>query len=108
MIFIVVKHPVRPEYADQWPALVEEFTKATRAEAGNLFFDWYHSAEDPNIWLLVEGFADGAAGSEHVNSDHFKAAMARLPDWLSDVPQIINVEVPGNEWSRLAEMQLRD
>jgi quinol monooxygenase YgiN len=108
MIFIVVKHPVRPEYADQWPALVEEFTNATRAEPGNLFFDWYRSAEDPNIWLLVEGFSAEAAGGEHVSSEHFKAAMARLPDLLVDVPQIINVEVPGNEWSRLAEMQLRD
>jgi quinol monooxygenase YgiN len=108
MIFIVVKHPVRPEYADQWPALVEEFTKATRAEAGNLFFDWYRSAEDSNVWLLVEGFTDEASGGEHVSSDHFKAAMGRLPDWLRDVPEIINVEVPGNEWSRLVEMQLRD
>ena len=26
MNFIVVKHPVRPEYADTWVSLVEEFT----------------------------------------------------------------------------------
>jgi hypothetical protein len=29
MIFIVVKHPVRPELADNWPSLVEGFTSAT-------------------------------------------------------------------------------
>jgi quinol monooxygenase YgiN len=108
MIFIVVKNPVKPEYADEWPTLVAEFTRATRAEPGNLFFDWYRSAEDPNMWLLNEGFRDGESGTAHVNSDHFKTAMAQLPDWLSDIPEIINVEVPGDDWSRMAELQLRD
>ena len=105
MIFIVVKHPVRPEYADDWTSLVAEFTAATRAEPGNLFFDWFRDAEDPNVWLLVEAFRDGAAGNAHVESAHFKAAMTKLPAWVSDVPEIVNVEVPGDGWSRLAELQ---
>ena len=53
MIFIVVKHPVRPEYSDDWPSLVEEFSVATRAEPGNICFDWYRSATDPNLWSAV-------------------------------------------------------
>ena len=51
MILIVVKQPVRAKYADDWPSLVEEFTTSTRAEPGNISFDWYRSAEDPNLWL---------------------------------------------------------
>jgi quinol monooxygenase YgiN len=47
MILIVVKHPVRPQYADTWTDLVEEFTVATRAEPGNISFDWFRSVEDP-------------------------------------------------------------
>lgn len=47
MILIVVKHPVRPQYADDWLRLVEEFTAATRAEPGNICFDWFRSVEDP-------------------------------------------------------------
>jgi Antibiotic biosynthesis monooxygenase len=62
VIFIVVKHPVRPEHADNWLALVEEFTMATRAEPGNICFDWYRAADDPNLWLLVEAFHNGEAG----------------------------------------------
>jgi quinol monooxygenase YgiN len=108
VIFIVLKNPVKPEYADQWPTLVQEFTRSTRAEPGNLFFDWYRSAEEPNVWLLTEGFRDGEAGAAHVNSEHFKTAMAQLPDWLADIPEIINVEVPGTEWSRMAELKLRE
>lgn len=56
MIFIVVEHPVRPQYADDWPSLVEEFTASTRAEPGNICFDWFRSVEDPNLYVLVEAF----------------------------------------------------
>ena len=106
MIFIVVKHPVRPEYADEWVSLVESFTVATRAEPGNICFDWFRSVEDPNLYVLGEAFRDGAAGQEHVNSAHFQAAIRQLPKWLSDVPEIVNVEVPGTGWSRMEELQI--
>ena len=62
MIFIVVKQPVRAKYADEWPSLVEDFTAATRAEPGNISYDWYRSAEDPNLWLLIEAYRDAEAG----------------------------------------------
>ena len=107
MILVVVKHPVRPELADDWPALVEEFTVATRAEPGNLCFDWYRSVDDPNEYVLVEAFRDRAAGDAHVGSDHFQAAMARLPQLVAGVPEIVNVEV-AEGWSRMAELQLED
>jgi len=106
MIFIVVKHPVRPEYADDWVSLVQEFTAATRAEPGNIFFDWFRSVEDPNLYLLVEAFRDGAAGQAHVNSVHFQSAISQLPKWLSDVPAIVHVEVTSQDWSRMTEMQV--
>jgi quinol monooxygenase YgiN len=105
MILIVVKMPVLPEYADDWPSLMEPFTVATRAEPGNVCFDWYRSIEDPNVYTLVEAFADGAAGEVHVGSAHFQAAMAHLPQLLAEVPEIVNVEVAGG-WSRMAEIQL--
>ena len=58
MIVVIVKQPVRAKYADEWPSLVEEFTTSTRAEPGNISFDWYRSAEDPNLWILIEVFRD--------------------------------------------------
>ncbi len=99
MIFIVVKQPVRPKYADDFVTLVEEFTAASRAEPGCIFFDWYRSVEEPNVYLLVEAFRDAAAGEAHVESEHFKAASAQMPKWLAAVPQIVHVEAPGDGWS---------
>ena len=40
MIFITAKFRVRPEYADRWPEIAADFTRATRAEPGCLWFDW--------------------------------------------------------------------
>jgi len=106
MILIVVKHPVRAEFADDWPALVAEFTTATRAEPGNISFDWYRSPEDRNEWLLVETFRDGEAGQAHVQSAHFQATIAALPKWLAAVPEIIHVNSPDADgWSKMGEIQ---
>lgn len=105
MIFIVVKFPVRPERSDDWLSIVKDFTAATRAEPGNVFFEWSRSIDDPNEFVLLEAFRDSDAGAAHVNSEHFKAAMASLPAAIAATPQIVNVEVPGTGWSQMAELQ---
>ena len=107
MIFIVVKIPVRPERSEQWLDDVSNYTSATRAEPGNIFFEWSRSADDPNLFVLIEAFQDDAAEA-HVNSTHFKEAMAWMPDAVTDVPDIINVGgVPGDGWGKMAEIQPR-
>src|SRR6266540_3192517 len=106
MIFIVVKWTVKPGRSGNWLAEVEEFTQGTRSEPGNIFFEWSRSVENPNQFVLVEAFQDDAAAA-HVNSDHFKAAMAWMPDVVAETPQIINVQVPGDSWSQMAEITPR-
>jgi len=103
MILIVTRNRVRRKYADDWVSRVNDFTTATRAEPGNLFFDWYRSVDDPTVYVLVEAFQDHAAGEAHVNSDHFKAATVVLSEALAAVPEIINTEVPGDGWSQVTE-----
>lgn len=107
MIFIVVKHPVRPEYAEDWISLVAPFTEGTRAEEGNISFDWFRSTEDRNMYVLVEAFRDAAAGKAYVESAHFKDAIAQLPTWLAAVPEIVHVETPDEGWSRMSRSRSR-
>ncbi|MGH3897585.1 MAG: putative quinol monooxygenase [Pseudonocardiaceae bacterium] len=104
MIFIVVKYTIHPDKADEWLSLVGEFTRATREEEGNIFFEWSRSVDTPNQFVLVEAFADGAAGEVHVNSDHFKNAMGWMPHVIAKKPEIVNVEVPGDGWGQMAEL----
>lgn len=103
MILNVVKQPVRAKYADEWPTLIADFISASRAEPGCLSFDWCRSADDPNLWVLIETFVDDAAGKAHVESEHFRKATEQMPRWLSAAPVVIHVEVPGDEWSAVSE-----
>lgn len=107
MIFIAVKFSIRPDVADQWLAQVAPFTAATRAEPGNLFFEWSRSVETPNQFVLLEAFKDRAAGEEHVRSEHFKTAMAWMPDAIAATPEILHVEMPGDGWATMAELRPR-
>jgi quinol monooxygenase YgiN len=104
MIFIVVKFPVKPEYADSWPDIVADFTRGTRGEAGNKFFEWSRSIDDRNTYVLVEGFEGQDAAAAHVSSEHFKTAVATLGEYITDNPRIINVQ-DAADWGPMAEIQ---
>jgi quinol monooxygenase YgiN len=104
VIFIVVRWKIRPDRAAEWLDLVQDFTNSTRGEPGNLFFDWSRNVGDPNGFTLVEAFRDDDAGAAHVSSDHFKTAMAWMPDVIAEKPEIINVKVPGDGFGRMGEL----
>jgi len=104
MILIVVKFRTKPEWSERWPELVGDFTEATRAEPGNLWFEWSRSVDDPDQYVLVEAFADDGAVA-HVTSDHFKAALQAMPVALAETPEIINTTIEGVDgWSRMSEL----
>lgn len=105
MIFIVVKFPVRPEYADQWPRLSDAFTRATRQEPGNKWFDWSRSIDDPNEYVLVEAFDDDAAAA-HVQSDHFRQMQQDFPQYLAATPRIVSRQIEGDDWELMGELQV--
>ncbi|MFD0360819.1 putative quinol monooxygenase [Nocardia sp. GCM10030253] len=106
MIFIVVKFKTKPEWAEKWLDLVGPFTAATRAEEGNLWFDWSRSVDDPTEFVLVEAFRDQAAGGAHVGSAHFEAAMDTLPQALESTPRIISQAIDATGWSEMGEMTI--
>jgi quinol monooxygenase YgiN len=105
MFLIVVKFQVKPEWTERWMDLVGPFTEATRAEPGNLFFDWSRSLEDPQEFVLVEGFTDDGAGP-HVSSDHFRDAIASMPQALLATPRIISKQVDGDGFGPMGEMTI--
>lgn len=105
MIFIVVKFNVKPDWSDQWSELTKTFTEATRAEPGNLWFDWSRSIENPHEFVLVEAFEDDAA-AEHVQSAHFKQAMRDMAPALVETPHIISRRIEGDAWDRMGELAI--
>ncbi|GAB3651111.1 putative quinol monooxygenase [Zhihengliuella somnathii] len=105
MIFIVVKFAVKPESAESFIEATRPFTEATRAEPGNLWFDWSRSVEDPNEFVLVEAFKDDAAEA-HVSSDHFAAGLEAMRPLLTATPKIISRQIEGEGWDAMGELQI--
>ena len=105
MILIVVKYRVKPEAKDTFLDAVADFTAATRAEPGNLWFDWSRSVERDDEFVLVEAFQDGA-GEAHVNSDHFRAGLETMKPLLAETPLIVSRQVEGEGWDRMGELQI--
>ena len=104
MILFNVQFDVKPEFADTWPDITREFTEATRAEPGNLWFDWYRSTESPTSYFLCEAFRDGDAPVEHVNSSHFAEFTGSAARYLQRTPRIINTTAEGEEWGLMGEI----
>lgn len=105
MYFITVKFKTKPEYTQQWPELVRDYTQSTRSEPGNIFFEWSRSVEEPDTYVLVEGFTDEGAGA-HVNSDHFKAGLETMRPLIAETPRIISRQVEGDGWEAMGELQV--
>lgn len=105
MIFIVVKFPTKPEWSDRWLELVDSFTQATRAEDGNLWFEWSRSVDDPDEFVLVEAFTDEGAGP-HVQSGYFAQAMQDMPQALAATPKIISRQIEGIGWDEMGELTI--
>lgn len=104
MIVITVRFVVRPEHREAWLPAVDSFTRAARAEPGTLWFDWSRSVENPDEFVLLEAFRDGAAGEQHVKPEHFQQAMQVMPRYLAATPRILNSEMPGEDWSLMDEL----
>ncbi|KAA0918314.1 putative quinol monooxygenase [Dietzia sp. ANT_WB102] len=105
MIWINVKFTVKPESVDRWLAETREYTEATRAEPGNLWFFWTRSVDEGNVFLLCEGFADDGAEA-HVNSDHFAKGIEAMKPMLVTTPDIISRQVDGEGWDKMGEIQI--
>lgn len=109
MISITAKFRVKAEHVEEWPNITKAFTEGTRAEPGCLWFEWSQSLDDAAEFVLVEAFADAAAGAAHVSSDHFKRAQKELPGHLADTPRIVHFNDPGiSGWSALSELAVVD
>lgn len=106
MYFIVVKYQVKPEFTDTFIELVTPFTEATRAEPGNLWFDWSRSVEDANEYVLVEAFLDDDAAGAHVSSAHFAAGLETMRPALVSTPKIVSRKVDGSDWDEMGELKI--
>ena len=74
----------------------EELDAASRAEAGNLQYDYYFPAGDDAALLLVEKWRDADALAEHGKQPHFARLGALKPRYVTDT-LVEKFEVPDRQ-----------
>ena len=104
MILIVLKTQIRPEKRDEWLAGVKQYTADVRQEPGNVSFDYFENAEDPNEFAIIEVFADADAGAAHVATEHATKFFAWVPAMITKKPSINYQDLDGEAWSEMAEV----
>ena len=73
MIVLNVTYKCKTAKRDEYLEAIrrERIDKASRAEAGNLKYDYYISTEDTDEVLLIEKWKDAEAIEFHKNQEHF-------------------------------------
>lgn len=74
MIVLNVTYRCKPDMREEFleTIMAEGIDVASRAEAGNIKYDYYRSAKDENEILLLEKWRDADAVAEHQGEAHFK------------------------------------
>ncbi|MDR0438804.1 MAG: antibiotic biosynthesis monooxygenase [Methanocalculaceae archaeon] len=72
MIAIIAKCYVHPEAVDPFLTLVHELVTASRAESGNISYDFYRDLQTPVNFTFIECWKDQEAIDTHNASVHFK------------------------------------
>ncbi len=86
--------PVLASAADDVRAAIAGLQEATRAESGNLSYEWSESVESPNTFFSIETWESRQALDDHLGTEHVKAATASLPGWLAGAPSLVGYETP--------------
>lgn len=82
MIVVNVRYFTKPGMRDAFYEAVikSEVPEKSRAEAGNVKYDYYFSADDPNEVFLLEYWKDNEAFACHKTQDHFKNGLTAIKE----------------------------
>lgn len=98
MIVLHVLYKCMPERREDFLNAIraEGLDAASRAEAGNLQYDYFFSAGDDAALLLVEKWRDAAALAEHGKQPHFARLGALKARYVTDT-LVEKYEVPDRQ-----------
>ncbi len=85
---LIVKWTIRESETSRILGLLPQLVEKTKNEKGNLSYHIYQSADNQNVLILHERYADQEALESHQNSAHYQeTVIAQI------IPQLENREV---------------
>lgn len=73
-------------------ALLRGLIEPTRAEPGNVVYNFYRGARDPRLFVFYEEYRDRDAFRAHATSDRMKDAFERWSPLLEEPGQVVQLE----------------
>ncbi|MFI9811834.1 putative quinol monooxygenase [Saccharothrix variisporea] len=71
-VLVVADTSCKPEDAEEFGRVLQEFARACRTEPGCLSYEVFRSLDAPERCVSLERYADEAAFAAHRASDHFR------------------------------------
>lgn len=88
-IGVIAKIPVQDGKGPEFEAFFTELAQQVRAnEPGNLAYQLTKSRTEPNVYKVLEVYADQAALDAHGKTEHFRAAGPKFGAVLAGRPEI--------------------
>ena len=93
MLVVHATFPIDPDQREEALDRAADLVEATREEPGAIEYDAATDLQEPNLLRFTEVYEDADAFTAHVESDHFGAFEAALPDLLAGEPEVMRYEV---------------
>lgn len=87
---IVVLLSARPGKAEALQALLTGMAASTRAEPGNLRWDFWRDQSEPTRFVIDELYANAAAVTAHRETAHFAHYFAHINDLAERTPFVLD------------------
>ncbi len=86
MIVLNVSYKCKPGMRDEFleAIMTEGIDEASRAEAGNIQYDYYYPANGGDELFLLEKWSDADAVAEHSRQPHFARLGQLKPEYVLD------------------------
>ena len=98
MITMVARMRVAPENAVAYEELLDHVTAMTlEHEPGVPYYAWAKSAEDPEVYVVIEVYRDATAHAAHMASEWVKSSLPVSRKLISGEFEIRQYVTPGQQ-----------
>ena len=83
-LFVEVHYQVKPRKREEFYRKIQEqgIDTDSRAEAGNIKYDYYYAIDDPDSICLIEAWTDGEAQIAHGSTAHYAKLTALKNEYV--------------------------
>ena len=88
MIVLLAKSTLLDGKQQEFITVAEKLVKATREEAGCIYYDLVQDVADENVFCFVEKYQDEAAVEAHKASVHFRTYVPMMNELREGPPEV--------------------